>query len=106
MATPSRAQYSIEQLKHLRQSPLVQKPEALPSIEQWIEYGSRDVLSDDYKLTVDIVIRKMAINAQSATRPRVRRSRLQWAISPLAPHSSKPDPELLQVCTSNRAGRP
>ena len=30
--------YTIPQLKALRDSPLVQKPEKLPAIEQWIEY--------------------------------------------------------------------
>lgn len=30
--------YSREQLFHLRQSHLVQRPDALPAIEQWMEY--------------------------------------------------------------------
>ena len=30
--------YTRDELLHLRQSPLVQKPENLPAIEQWIEY--------------------------------------------------------------------
>jgi len=29
--------YSFEQLKHLRDSPLIRKPDNLPTIEQWIE---------------------------------------------------------------------
>ncbi|KAF2467610.1 uncharacterized protein BDR25DRAFT_61256 [Lindgomyces ingoldianus] len=29
--------YTVEQLQHLRSSPLVQKPDGLPSIEQWME---------------------------------------------------------------------
>ncbi|KAF2121149.1 hypothetical protein BDV96DRAFT_204849 [Lophiotrema nucula] len=29
--------YSVEELHHLRQSPLVQKPDGLPSIEQWMD---------------------------------------------------------------------
>lgn len=29
--------YTIEQLEHLRDSPLVQKPDGLPAIEQWME---------------------------------------------------------------------
>jgi hypothetical protein len=31
--------YTVEELHHLRQSPLVHKPDALPSIDQWMEYG-------------------------------------------------------------------
>ena len=30
--------YTIEQLFTLKDSPLVHKPDALPSIEQWLEY--------------------------------------------------------------------
>ncbi|KAL1598044.1 hypothetical protein SLS60_008532 [Paraconiothyrium brasiliense] len=29
--------YTVEQLEHLRESPLVKKPDALPSIEQWMD---------------------------------------------------------------------
>lgn len=29
--------YTVEQLEHLRSSPLVKKPDALPSIEQWMD---------------------------------------------------------------------
>lgn len=29
--------YTVEQLEHLRQSPLVKKPDELPSIEQWMD---------------------------------------------------------------------
>ncbi|KAG9816278.1 hypothetical protein KCU68_g15291, partial [Aureobasidium melanogenum] len=31
------ARYTIEQLKALRESPLVRKPDELPSIDEWIE---------------------------------------------------------------------
>jgi len=31
--------YTIEQLETLRDSPLVKKPDALPEIEQWMEYA-------------------------------------------------------------------
>jgi hypothetical protein len=31
------ARYTIEQLKALRASPLVRKPDELPSIDEWIE---------------------------------------------------------------------
>ncbi|KAK3649165.1 hypothetical protein LTR56_007004 [Elasticomyces elasticus] len=41
MAT--RRQYTLDQLLHLRQSPLCTKPEDLPAIEQWIEYVYLDV---------------------------------------------------------------
>lgn len=36
-------QYTVEQLKQLQHSPLAKKPEALPAIEQWIEYVYLDV---------------------------------------------------------------
>ncbi|KAI7087767.1 hypothetical protein KC356_g3880 [Hortaea werneckii] len=36
-------QYTVEQLKQLQYSPLAKKPEALPAIEQWIEYVYLDV---------------------------------------------------------------
>jgi hypothetical protein len=29
--------YTVEQLEHLRESPLVKKPDELPSIEQWMD---------------------------------------------------------------------
>lgn len=34
--------YTEAQLKHLRSSPLVKKPEHLPPVEQWIEYVYAD----------------------------------------------------------------
>ena len=34
--------YSKDELTNLRDSPLVQKPENLPAIEQWIEYVFAD----------------------------------------------------------------
>ncbi|KAF2719086.1 hypothetical protein K431DRAFT_305523 [Polychaeton citri CBS 116435] len=40
-------QYTREQLLHLRSSPLVEKPDNLPAIEQWIEYVYADKDSNE-----------------------------------------------------------
>jgi len=44
--------YTLEQLLDLRASPLVQKPENLPAIEQWIEYVYLDVDGSREKLRI------------------------------------------------------
>ena len=44
--------YTVEQLLHLRDSPLVKKPESLPAIEQWLEYVYLDVDGSREKLRI------------------------------------------------------
>ena len=44
--------YTVEQLLHLRGSPLVKKPESLPAIEQWLEYVYLDVDGSREKLRI------------------------------------------------------
>lgn len=45
-------QYTVDQLLRLRASPLVQKPDNLPAIEQWIEYVYIDVDGGREKLRI------------------------------------------------------
>lgn len=51
--------YTVEQLEHLRESPLVKKPDALPSIEQWMDVPNEQNSNN-----------ATASNAGSSRRPR------------------------------------
>ena len=61
--------YTKDDLLHLRNSPLVQKPENLPAIEQWLEYVYVDKESRE-KLRIPHSESQQPQQAQNATASR------------------------------------
>lgn len=82
MASPAMptVRYTVEQLHSLRESPLVRKPDGLPSIEQWMEYVTMivSVHRDNAKRTpTEPPHKKMAGVANSSPAVATRRSQLK-----------------------------
>ena len=92
--------YSKDELTHLRESPLVQKPENLPAIEQWIEYVFVDKESRE-KLRIP---HSELQQAQSATARRQPQSKAGGEASPMGNFSTGLRPSLMSTRSSNRGG--
>lgn len=75
--------YTIDELVRLRESPLVQRPDRLPSIEEWLEYVSICMLYCAIKSPADMattVSHKNQANASRALRAVDKKSPRPWAI--------------------------
>lgn len=66
--------YSQQELVKLRESSLVRKPEALPSIEKWVEYGSCWILGCVYFVN----------EHTSSTEPNRKKGRVSTSAAPEA----------------------
>jgi hypothetical protein len=92
--------YSRDELTNLRDSPLVQKPENLPAIEQWIEYVFVDKESRE-KLRIP---HSESQQAQSATARRQPQSKAGGEASPMGNFSTGLRPSLMPARSANRGG--
>ena len=103
--------YTISQLLDLRSSPLVEKPENLPAIEQWIEYVYLDVEGSREKLRIPHSESQQGQQSQQQ-QPQQRQSvtagrqeRPGADASPMGNFSTGTRPSLLQTrSTANRSG--
>ena len=82
--TMGRHSYTAEQLLNLKESPLVQRPDNLPSIEQWIEWVILEVPSLLYQLTRSLANRTSKTSASLAPKVVDKKSPHRWVILPLA----------------------
>lgn len=93
-------QYSIEQLLHLRDSPLVKKPENLPAIEQWIEYVYLDIAGSREKLRIPHSESQQQQQQQRQSAGAGRQQRPAADASPMGNFSTGQRPSLMQTRSS------
>ena len=89
--------YSKDELMHLRDSSLVEKPENLPAIEQWIEYVFADKESREKLRIPHSESPAQAVNAR-----RQPQSKAGGEASPMGNFSTGLRPSLMPTRSSNR----
>lgn len=89
--------YSKDELMRLRDSSLVEKPENLPAIEQWIEYVFADKESRE-KLRIP----HSELPAQTVNARRQPQSKAGGEASPMGNFSTGLRPSLMPTRSSNR----
>lgn len=99
--------YTVEQLLKLRVSPLVQKPDDLPAIEQWIEYVYLDIEGSREKLRIphSESQQQQQQQQQRQSAPSGRQQRPVADASPMGNFSTGQRPSLMQTrSNANRSG--
>jgi hypothetical protein len=97
-------QYTKEELLYLKQSPLVQKPDNLPAIEQWIEYVYVDKDSRE-KLRIPHSESQQAQSNTNTRRQQTQSSRGAGGDgSPMGNFSTGVRPSLMPRTNASRSG--
>ena len=94
-------QYTKDELLRLRESPLVQKPENLPAIEQWIEYVYVDKDSRE-KLRIPHSESQQAHTTGGRRQPHAKAA--GGDASPMGSFSAGVRPSLLPRTTASKSG--
>ena len=92
--------YSRDELLALKSSPLAQKPENLPAIEQWLEY----VFVDRNSLEKLRIPHSESSQAQNASARRQPQPKVGGEASPMGNFSTGLRPSLMTTRSSNRGG--